>query len=137
MVIFWSTTSTANYNAAGVADNIYLGATQRTYLLILRRFYTFLKPAMQIFTPTVISGTIRTYGLSTSSQLWGYIHAYTNHATATTGAQISLTIPYNGRIVWFSPSTGATTYQEVNAGLQTITIPSFTTDHAFFTEAYH
>ena len=135
-VIFWDTTYATNgmINPGGVG-NIYLGPEERQYNHIMMWFVkTVLKSDSAITTVTVSnSNLMRAYGLSSSDGFAAYIHHYADHVNTVSGQTITINIPRAGQGYWIEPATGkllGTT--QVTAGPNTLTIPDFVIDIAFF-----
>lgn len=125
---YWDIT----WNQSTAKGSIYLGPTERGYLGVLQN-YTTSFPAASMITPTVSDTTkVRAYALSSANTYGAYLHAYTKHATATTGITVTVNPQASGTATWTNPSTGAAigTPVSVPAGSQTLTVPPFTTDIA-------
>ena len=130
-LIFWDASFAKDYRNAGAAD-LYMGPEERGYLRVLQRFTNNFDPHARITTIGVSDPShARAYALRGPRQYAAYLHAYTNHSSATTGVAITIDVPSAGTATWSSPATGAVLGRaRVHAGTQTIAVPSFVTDIA-------
>jgi hypothetical protein len=131
-IIFWNTSFIMNYSNPNSVANAYLGPTTRGYIRVLTD-YTGQVPADARIANITVSNpnSVRASALSSSSGYFAYLHAYTNHTSATGGVTVTITVPQSGTATWINPSTGAVLgTQSVSAGVQTLNVPSFLIDAA-------
>jgi len=124
-LIFWNTTD------PGYFANIYLGPEERAYIQVYQSYVRDF-PAAQPTTITINNPSlVRGYATSSPEIFGAYLHAYTNHTTATSGISVTINVPRAGTATWTNPSTGAVLgTQSVSAGTQTLNVPPFLIDAA-------
>jgi hypothetical protein len=131
-IVFWNSSFIMNYSNPNSVANAYLGPTTRGYIRVLTD-YTGQVPADARIANITVSNpnSVRASALSSSSGYFAYLHAYTNHTSATGGVTVTITVPQSGTATWINPSTGAVLgTQSVSAGIKTLNVPSFLIDVA-------
>ena len=117
-------------------SNIYIGPEERQYMHVLSRFTELVsEPSTNMMTVTASpSNVIRAYGLSSSTNAAVYVHHYQSHNTAASGTQVNFVSPIASSGHWIDPKDGRIVGSaNVTAGNNTLTVPDFSVDLAFFT----
>jgi len=131
-IIFWNSSFIKNYSNPNSVANSYLGPTTRSYIKVLTDF-TEQVPADARITNISVNkpNLVRASALSSSDAYFAYLHAFTNHTSATGHITVTINIPQSGTATWINPSTGAVLgTQSVSAGIQILNAPSFLIDAA-------
>lgn len=131
VLVFWNTSSAKDYRNSDAA-NIYLGPAERSYLKVLQDFTRGFDPRARITTVQVNdSNRVRGYALTAPGSYTAYMHAFTNHSSATTGISVAVEPQAAGSAVWIEPASGRVLgMQAVPAGRQTLSVPAFVIDAA-------
>ena len=117
-------------------SNIYIGPEARQYMHVLRRFTELAaKPSSTTMAVTASpSNMIHAYGLSSSTNAAIYVHHYQSHNTVASGTQVSFVSPTTKSGYWIDPKDGKIMGSaNITAGNNTLTVPNFSVDLAFFT----
>ncbi len=130
-LIFWNGSGAKDYRSLGAAT-IYLGPEERGYLRVLQDFARGFDANAAIATVVVSDpGRVRAYGLSSPTTYAAYLHAYTNHASLTSGINVTIEPRAAGIAMWIEPVTGhVLASQRISAGHQSLVVPAFVTDIA-------
>ncbi len=125
-MVFWNTTDITPYPL-----NIYLGPEERGYIQVFQSYIRDFPAAQPISLTINNPNLVRGYALSSPDIYGAYLHAYTNHATSTSGINITINVPKSGTATWINPSTGAIlATRNVTPGVQTLNAPPFLIDVA-------
>lgn len=128
-LIFWNTSSRKDYRAS--SGNIYLGREERSYLRVLQGITRGFDRQAVIAPLRVSSAAVRGYGLIGPRSFAGYLHAFGNHASATSGVEITLPKRRAGTATWINPADGRILRRvRVQAGQVKLKAPSFVIDAA-------
>nr|MDO8134181.1 PKD domain-containing protein [Candidatus Njordarchaeum guaymaensis] len=135
--LFWDTSWATNGHGGGAA-NIYLGPEERQYIQVLQWFSNMvIRPDTKTSSVGVSDGSLmRAYSLSSSDGVAVYAHHYGDHISKVIGEAITIDIPIAGQGYWIDPSSGQNlAILSISKGLNTLTVPDFTIDVAFFSTA--
>ena len=140
-LLWWNTAGTQSY--AGVAGNMYLGPTERSYQRVLRNFTERMRdPAVQAINVTAASSSssagVRAYGLTGAGSgasagkrvLMAFAH-HTDHSTAQQASLSFVGASIGGCSgVWVDPQTGNTTSASLTGHAENVafTSPPFAID---------
>jgi len=129
-LVFWNTSAIKDHTADSA--NIYLGPQERSYIHILAQYMRGFDPAAQVVTaPATGTDGLRSYALRGPHEYGLYLVDGTSHTTPVSGAHVTVSPAHAGHAIWTNPNTGQTlATQNVSAGTQTLTVPTFTTDVA-------
>lgn len=135
-LVFWNSSFVKDYKAV-IASNIYLGPEERGYLKVLQDFTRgFDAQAKMVKMSVSDPSRVRGYALRGPAMYAAYLHAYTDHTHPTTGIKIAVQPTVGGTATWIDPATGTVLgIESVKAGVQTLTVPDFTTDVALKIES--
>ena len=141
-IIFWQTSWATNGMGQGIqgsgARNIYLGYEERQYNHIMMWFVNQVLKSDSVEASVIVSNRnlMRAYGLSSSDGFAAYIHHYANHTNTVSGQTITFGMTQAGEGYWIDPATGQLLgIVDVSARSNTLTIPDFVVDIAFFSSA--
>ena len=141
-VLFWQTSWATNGMGQGVpgpgARNIYLGYEERQYNHIMMWFVNQVLESDSVEAPVITSNRnlMRAYGLSSSDGFAAYIHHYADHTNTVSGQTMTFGTAQAGEGYWIDPTTGQLLGKvDVSARSNTLTIPDFVVDIAFFSSA--
>jgi len=136
-ILFWDTSWATNGHGGGAA-NIYLGPEERQYIHILQWFSNLVIRPDTVMSNVEVSNSsiMRAYSLTSSDGVAIYIHHYTDHKNVVSGETVTINIPVKGLGYWIDPASGQILGNvTVSRGLNTLSIPDFTVDIAFFSTA--
>ena len=138
--LFWNNSWATNATGGGAA-NLYLGFEERRFVHVLQWFAYAIERTDLHQAPT---GTVRGYddklvrahALVSSDGVALYLHHCSDHATVVHSAALTVDAPRAGVGTWIDPATGRKVASvPVVAGANTLAIPDFDVDIAFFTTA--
>ncbi len=135
-IIFWNSSFIMNYSNPNSVSNAYLGVTTRGYIRVLTDFTGQVPADARIANISVSNpNLVRASALSSSSTYFAYLHAFTNHTSATSDITVTVDLRRAGTLTWIEPATGRVILTgRIPAGRQILRVPPFLIDVALKVE---
>ncbi len=139
-LLFWNNSWATNGSGGGAA-NLYIGPEERQYAQVVTWFAGAIgRPDMVPRPASEARGLndkrVRVYVLRSSDGVAVYLHHFEDHEGFYYGDRLTIDVPAAGMGYWIDPATGTVWHsQPVAAGDNTLNVPTFQVDLAFFTTA--
>ncbi len=135
-IVFWNSSFIMNYSNPNSVSNAYLGVTTRGYIRVLTDFTGQVPADARIANISVSNpNLVRASALSSSSTYFAYLHAFTNHTSATSDITVTVDLRRAGTLTWIEPATGRVILTgRIPAGRQILRVPPFLIDVALKVE---